>query len=91
MTPEAIEATNAHWKFQRLSALKDELSSERRAQFALLEERFGEAKSYSNRRPAGPNLSLVFAAMDQLGLKLQPAKGPVEVLVVVHAERPTPN
>ena len=44
-----------------------------------------------NRLQAGPNLPLVFAAMDQLGLKLQPAKGPVEVLVVDHAERPTPN
>jgi uncharacterized protein (TIGR03435 family) len=44
-----------------------------------------------NRLPAGPNLSIVFAAMDQLGLKLQPAKGSVEVLLIDHAERPTPN
>jgi uncharacterized protein (TIGR03435 family) len=43
------------------------------------------------RLPALPNPSMIFAAMDQLGLKLQPAKGPVEVLVVNHAERPTPN
>ena len=32
-----------------------------------------------NEIPAGPNLSLVFAAKDQRGRKLQPAKGPVEV------------
>jgi uncharacterized protein (TIGR03435 family) len=44
-----------------------------------------------NRLPVGPNFSIVFAAMDRLGLKLQPTKGPVEVLVVDHAERPTPN
>jgi uncharacterized protein (TIGR03435 family) len=44
-----------------------------------------------NRIPAEPNLSIVFAAMQQLGLKLEPAKGPVEVLVVDHAERPTAN
>lgn len=44
-----------------------------------------------NRPPGEPNLSIVFAAMQQLGLKLEPAKGPVEVLVVDHAERPTAN
>ena len=44
-----------------------------------------------SRFPTGPNLSTVSAAMDQLGLKLEPARGPVEVLVVDHAERPTPN
>ena len=44
-----------------------------------------------NRLPAGPNLPNIFAAMEQLGLKLVPAKGPVEVLVIDHAERPTAN
>ena len=44
-----------------------------------------------NRPPSEPNLSIVFAAMQHLGLKLEPAKGPVEVLVVDHAERPAAN
>jgi uncharacterized protein (TIGR03435 family) len=33
----------------------------------------------------------VFAAVEELGLKLAPAKGPVEILVVDHAARPTEN
>jgi uncharacterized protein (TIGR03435 family) len=39
--------------------------------------------------PAGPSL---FAALqDQLGLRLESAKGPVEVLVVDHVEKPSAN
>jgi bla regulator protein BlaR1 len=34
----------------------------------------------------------LFAALEeQLGLKLEPARGPVEVLVIESVERPTPN
>jgi uncharacterized protein (TIGR03435 family) len=39
-----------------------------------------------------PNRPNLFAALDeQVGLKLVAAKGPVEVLVIDHAERPTAN
>jgi len=41
---------------------------------------------------AGPATgSSIFAAMRQLGLKLEPAQGPREFLVIDHVERPTGN
>ena len=38
-----------------------------------------------------PSVPSTFAALDQLGLKLEPSKGMVDVLVIDHIERPTPN
>jgi len=42
--------------------------------------------------PFDPNLPSILAALqEQLGLKLESAKGPVDVLVIDHVERPPAN
>jgi uncharacterized protein (TIGR03435 family) len=51
---------------------------------------FGNETSGANSPP--PDAPSIFTAVqEQLGLKLQSAKGPVDVLVIDHVERPTPD
>jgi uncharacterized protein (TIGR03435 family) len=40
---------------------------------------------------AGDSAPDIFSAIQQLGLKLEPTKGPVPILIIDHAEMPTPN
>jgi len=42
-------------------------------------------------REGGEGESFFTAIEDQMGLKLQPEKAPVEVLAIDHIERPTEN
>lgn len=39
-------------------------------------------------KPSGPS---PFTALRQVGLKVVPARAPVDVIVIEHIERPTPN
>lgn len=58
---------------------------------AILEWTPDSAASPPMLLPADAAPSLSTALQEQLGIKLESAKGPVEVLVIDHAERATKN
>ena len=41
--------------------------------------------------PDGPMAVSMFDAIEELGLKLEPAKGPIQTLVIDHIEKPSEN
>lgn len=62
-----------------------EFTPERRAQPDPSETASGQAVAPTPARPS------IFDAIEQLGLRLEPGKGPVEIFVIDHLERPDEN
>jgi uncharacterized protein (TIGR03435 family) len=51
----------------------------------------GKALGDDEPRPASDGPSIFTAVQEQLGLRLEPRRGPAEILVIDHAEKPSPN
>jgi len=61
-------------------------------EFQFAPEQRGPLPAGGDPQPANPDAPSLFTALqEQLGLKLESTKGPVEVLVIDSADRPTPD
>ena len=65
------------------------LTGEYDIQMNFVADPSASVKPGSEAEPTGP--SFVTALQEQLGLRLEPAKGPVQFLVIDRVERPTEN
>jgi hypothetical protein len=88
-TAEAIANAADHWKFQRLSALRTALPADRHEQFAAMEARFGEARSYTN--PIAQGGAYDIGGESPLTRESMGAMGPGEVIARLRSWQPSPD
>jgi hypothetical protein len=88
-TDEAIANAIEHWKFQRLSALKNTLPADRVGQFAAMEARFGEAQSYTN--PIAQGGAYDIGGESPMTRESMETMEPGEVIAQLHSWQPSPN
>jgi hypothetical protein len=88
-TAEAIANATEHWKFRRLSALKDVLPADRLGKFAALEERFGEARPHTN--PIAQGGPYDIGGESPMTRESMETVEPGQVIARLRSWQPTPN
>jgi hypothetical protein len=84
-----VDAAIEHWKFQRLSSLKSLLPDGRRTEFAAMEAKFGEAKSYEN--PIAQGGAYALSEKSPMDAATLGAMEPRQVVEILRSWEPTPN